>query len=92
MREKGPTARTPLATACGLSYDRFVRYLDWVVEKGLVNMDQQGLVHLTPAGSKAYDELVSWILEHVGNFRLSKTEIDEEQRKPRGNGEARNRM
>ena len=77
LRDKGPTARTPLATACGLSYDRFVKYLDWVVEKGFVNLDEEGLVHLTPSGAKAYDELVSWILDHVGSLRLSKSEVGE---------------
>ena len=69
LRDKGPTSRTPLATACGLSYDRFVKYLDWITAKGFVTVDEDGLVHLTPAGSKAYDELVQWILDHVGNLR-----------------------
>jgi predicted transcriptional regulator len=72
LRDKGPASRTPLATACGLSYDRFVIYLDWIKAKGFVSVDGDGLVRLTPAGAKAYDELVQWILDHVGSLRLSK--------------------
>jgi len=72
LRDKGPASRTPLATACGLSYDRFVMYLDWIIQKGFVTLDEDGLVHLTPAGSKAFDELVTWILDHVGSLGLSK--------------------
>jgi predicted transcriptional regulator len=68
LRDRGPTSRTPLATACGLSYDRFVKYLDWIAAKGFVAIDGDGLVHLTPAGSKAYDDLVQWILDHVGSL------------------------
>jgi predicted transcriptional regulator len=72
LKEKGATNRTALATATGLSYDRLIRYLDWMTEKGFVRLDGDGLVHLTPSGSEAYDGLVLWIVEHVGSLRLSR--------------------
>jgi hypothetical protein len=49
-----------------------VKYLDWTIQKGFVKLTEDGLVHLTPAGSEAYDELVSWILDHVGSLKLSR--------------------
>ena len=39
--------RTALATATGLSYDRLIRYLDWMTEKGFVRLDGEGRVQLT---------------------------------------------
>jgi predicted transcriptional regulator len=72
LRDNGPSNRTALATAAGVSYDRFVLYLGWMIEKNFVSLDRDGNVHLTPQGVKAYDELVSWIIEHVGALRLSR--------------------
>lgn len=50
--------RTALASATGLSYDRLIRYLDWMTEKGFVRLDPDGQVQLTPEGAKAYDGIV----------------------------------
>jgi predicted transcriptional regulator len=72
LKEKGATNRTALATATGLSYDRLIRYLDWMTEKGFVRLDGDGLVQLTRSGSEAYNGLVSWIIEHVGSLKLSR--------------------
>ncbi len=72
LRDKGPTNRTALATAAGLSYDRFTKYLAWLSKKNFVAMNSDGLVALTPAGEEAYQSLVNWIIENVGRMRLSK--------------------
>lgn len=70
LNEKGPTNRTTLATAAGVSYDRFVLYLDWMTKKGFVIRSGDGDIHLTPAGALVYDQLVEWIIKHVGELRL----------------------
>ncbi len=72
LNDKGPTNRTALATAAGVSYDRFVLYLRWMTEKEFVNMDRDGVVRLTPKGAQVYNDLVTWIIEHVGQLRLSR--------------------
>jgi len=64
--------RTALAAATGLSYDRLVRYMDWMTEKGFVRLDADGQVQLTQSGSEAYDGIVRWIVDHVGSLKLSR--------------------
>jgi predicted transcriptional regulator len=73
LSEKGQTNRTALATAAGVSYDRFVLYLDWMIQKGFVTLAEDGDVHLTAAGVQTYDQLVQWIVRHVGQLRLPRT-------------------
>jgi len=73
LNDKGPTNRTALATAAGVSYDRFVLYLDWMTRKNFANLDGNGYVRLTPEGMQAYNQLVNWIIEHVGQLRLSRS-------------------
>jgi predicted transcriptional regulator len=73
LSEKGQTNRTSLATAAGISYDRFVLYLEWMTQKGFVILAEDGDVHLTAAGSQVYDQLVRWIIQHVGQLRLPRT-------------------
>ena len=68
----GPMRRTRLATACGLSYDKFERYLDWMVSKDLVVIDGDGLVRLTRDGERTYEELVLWIKMYVGSLRINR--------------------
>ena len=72
LKEKGAMNRTALAAATGLSYDRLVRYLDWMTEKGFVRLDEEGQVQLTSSGSEAYDGIVRWIVDHVGSLKLSR--------------------
>ena len=64
--------KTTLATVTGLSYDRLVRYLTWMSQRNFVFVDQEGLVHLTDEGKKAYDELVQWILKYVGQLKFGR--------------------
>lgn len=75
LTDKGPTNRSALATAAGVSYDRLVLYLNWMTEKGLVNLREDGNVVLTPQGAQAYNELVKWIIDHVGAIGLSHTRL-----------------
>ena len=72
LKEKGPSKRTALSTASGLAYNRFVKYIAWMEERGFVEIDDGGNVRLTTKGSEAYDQLVTWILENVGKLRFPK--------------------
>ena len=70
--DNGPMKRTALAQASGLSYDKLQKYLNWMIEKGLVAIDGDGYVSLTREGAKTYDELVQWIIQYVGSLRLDR--------------------
>ena len=70
LKEKNRMNKTGLATSTGLAYDKLVKYLVWMSEKGFIKVDENGLVALTKAGSKAYDELVQWIMKYVGQLRF----------------------
>jgi predicted transcriptional regulator len=72
LKEQGRTNKTALATATGLSYDRLVKYLVWMSDKGLVQFDSNEEAHLTKLGIETYDELVKWILQYVGKVRFPK--------------------
>jgi predicted transcriptional regulator len=70
LKENNAMKRTALATACDLAYNRLVKYLDWMSEKGFIEIDEEGFVHLTSRGDEAYDRLVKWILEHIGRLKF----------------------
>jgi predicted transcriptional regulator len=70
LKKKNKINKTSLATSTELSYDKLVKYLDWLSKKGFVVVDENGLVSLTKAGAEAYDELVQWIMKHVGQFKF----------------------
>ena len=53
-------------------YDRLVKYLAWMSDKGLVQFDSNDDVRLTKLGVDTYDELVKWILQYVGKVRFPK--------------------
>jgi predicted transcriptional regulator len=72
LKEKKNLNRTALAMVTGLSYDRLVRYLTWMSEKGFVKLDEEGIVYLTDEGRRAYDELVQWILKYIGHLRFGR--------------------
>lgn len=74
LRDNGSVKRTALATACGLSYDKLTKYADWMLERKLIQIDDEGYVSITKSGQEAYDRLVSWILEHVGRLRFPKVD------------------
>lgn len=68
LRENNGMKKTNLSTASGLAYDKMVKYLEWMVEKGFVETDSEGLIYLTKKGEDAYEKLVAWILEHIGRL------------------------
>jgi predicted transcriptional regulator len=72
LKERNRLNRTALATSTGLSYDRLVKYLDWMSSKGFVDFDSNGEVLLTKLGVETYDRLVNWILKYVGKVRFPK--------------------
>lgn len=72
LKERNRLNRTTLATSTGLSYDRLVKYLDWMSDKGFVKFDSNGRVLLTKLGAETYDRLVNWILKYVGKVRFPK--------------------
>jgi len=70
LKERRRLNRTTLATSTGLSYDRLLKYLEWMSSKGFVEFDSNGEVLLTKLGTETYDRLVNWILKYVGNVRF----------------------
>jgi predicted transcriptional regulator len=72
LKERGRINKTALATSTGLSYDRLVKYLDWMVQKGFIEFDSNDEVVLTKLGAETYDQLVQWILQYVGKVRFQK--------------------
>ncbi len=70
LKKKNRVNKTALANSTELSYDRLIKYLDWLTIKGFVVIDENGLVVLTKAGSEAYEELVQWIIKHVGKLKF----------------------
>jgi predicted transcriptional regulator len=68
-REEAPMLRTRLQVASKVNYDVFIKYLDWMLAKGLVELrpldgGKEGIV-LTPKGEEAYRRLVQWIDEII---------------------------
>ncbi len=72
LKEQSKTNKTALATATGLSYDRLIKYLTWMSDKGLIQFDSNDDASLTKLGVDTYDELVKWILQYVGKVRFPK--------------------
>ena len=68
-REDSPMVKTRLQVAANVNYDVFVRYLEWMVGRGLVSLENASDGHervvLTPKGREAYRKLVQWIHEVV---------------------------
>jgi predicted transcriptional regulator len=74
LKEKNRMNKTALATSTGLAYDKLVKYLAWMSEKGFV-VDENGVVILTKDGSEAYDELVGWIMKYVGQLKFPRLRL-----------------
>jgi predicted transcriptional regulator len=75
LKEKNRLNKTALATSSGLAYDKLVKYLDWMSKKGFIAIDENGLVMLTEAGTEAYDDLVQWIMKHVGQLKFPRLRL-----------------
>ena len=72
LKEKNRINKTALATSTGLSYDRLIKYLNWMANKGFIEFDSNDEVMLTKSGAETYDELVHWILKNIGKVRFPK--------------------
>ncbi len=72
LKEKNCMNKTALATATGLSYDKLIKYLEWMTEKDFVEIDNSGSVTLTKTGLEAYNQLVQWIMKHVGKLKFQR--------------------
>ena len=75
LKEKNRMNKTALATSTGLAYDKLVKYIVWMSEKGFVVSDEEGLVVLTKEGSDAYDDLVQWIMKYVGQLKFPRLRL-----------------
>ncbi len=75
LKEKNKMNKTALATSTGLAYDKLVKYLAWMSEKGFVEVDDNGAVVLTKTGSEAYDDLVQWIMKYVGQLKFPRLRL-----------------
>jgi predicted transcriptional regulator len=75
LKEKNKMNKTALATSTGLAYDKLVKYLAWMHEKGFVEADENGAVVLTKAGAEAYNELVQWIMRYVGQLKFPRLRL-----------------
>jgi predicted transcriptional regulator len=70
LKEKENLNKTALATYSGLSYDKFMKYLTWLLEKRFVRIENDGSVILTKEGAETYDELVQWIMKNIGQLKF----------------------
>lgn len=75
LKEKGHLHKTALATCTGLSYDKLVKYLAWLSEKGFIEINKEEFVVLTKQGSEAYDELVQWIMKNIGQLKFPRLRL-----------------
>ena len=72
LKEQGSHNKTNLATSTGLSYDKLVKYVQWMNDKGLIFTGEDGSVSLSEKGAESYDELVGWIMRYIGRVRFPK--------------------
>jgi predicted transcriptional regulator len=70
LMERDKINKTALATSTGLAYDKLMKYLAWMSDRGFVEIGGDGSVILTKAGVESYDELVSWIMKYVGQLKF----------------------
>ena len=75
LKEKNRMNKTTLATSTGLAYDKLVKYLSWMSERGFITVNDESLVCLTNEGSEAYDDLVHWIMKYVGQLKFPRLKI-----------------
>jgi predicted transcriptional regulator len=62
--------RTQLQMAVGLNYNVYVKYLNWLIEKGLITIekgsDGHDYVRITEKGLDSHARLVEWMKEIMG--------------------------
>jgi len=63
---EGAMKRTQLQMASRLNYKTFTRYLNWLTERGLIDVDSEnGYVKLTRSGLETYQTLVAWTRRYL---------------------------
>jgi predicted transcriptional regulator len=75
LKEKNKMNKTALATSTGLAYDKLVKYLAWMSDRGFITVNDDGLVCLTKEGNEAYDDLVHWIMKYVGQLKFPRLKV-----------------
>ena len=75
LKEKDKMNKTALATSTGLAYDKLIKYLAWMTERGFIKADENGLVILTKEGIDAYEDLVHWIMKYVGQLKFPRLRL-----------------
>lgn len=69
-----PMKKTKLQMAVGLNYSQFIKYLDWMLERGLVEKvegdDGHERIKITPKGYQAYQKLVAILKEVFGDVGI----------------------
>lgn len=72
--DDGVHTNSSLQMAVGLNYDRYLAYLAFLEAKGWVRVDESVAgspeVRLTREGVGAYEHLVQWIRDTIGEDRL----------------------
>jgi len=63
----GKLRRTKLQMYSRLNYPRFSQYLNWLLERNLVEFDGD-YVKLTRVGVEAYERVVRWMKEVIGRL------------------------
>lgn len=72
-RDGRPRRKTELQLAVRLNYNVYKKYLDWLEQKGLIEVvsDSEGdSIGITQKGLETYRTLVAWIKETVGDEHL----------------------
>lgn len=67
-----PMKKTKLQMAVGLNYTQFIKYLNWMLERGLVEKipgeGRHEYIKITPKGYQAYQKLVAILKEVYGDI------------------------
>ncbi len=66
--------KTNIQMLLGLNYPRFMEYLGWLLDHGLVadtvDEDKTERIILTPKGIDSYQKLVIWLKETLDGVRI----------------------
>ncbi len=67
--DKGEMNKTKLSISSNLSYDKFMIYLKWMIERDLVE-ENNNVIKLKKKGIETYHELVEWVFKYVGKIKF----------------------
>ncbi|MGC8565958.1 MAG: winged helix-turn-helix domain-containing protein, partial [Thermoplasmata archaeon] len=69
LMDKGEMNKTKLSTFSNLSYDKFMIYLKWMIERDLIE-ENNNVIKLKKKGIETYHELVEWVFKYVGKIKF----------------------